>query len=342
MGTAIGDIIKEYSHSLELPELKNKVVAIDAHNILYQFLTSIRGPDGRPLMNANEQVTSHLAGLLYRTSNLIEAGIKPVFVFDGPPHPLKRETLAKRKEIRTQAQKEMETAIEAGDMEKARMLGARAISLNREMIEEAQEAIRLLGFPIIQGKQEGEAQAAYLVEKGLAHAAVTQDYDTLLFGSPTVVRNLAVTGKRKLPYRNAYVNIEPQRYELSEVLKELNLERKQLIWIGMLIGTDFNEKIHLVGPKKALKAVEGKKSFPEVLEGLKKEVEYDWETVEKIFMQPNVDKISSIPETKMDRDAAVAFYCDKHGFDHTRVSNALNKIEKKPEDEKQSTLGKWG
>ena len=125
MGTAIGDLIT--TETIDLASLANKTIAIYAHNILYQFLSSIRGPDGRPLMNSEGQVTSHIAGLLYRTSNLVEAGIKPVFVFDGPPSELKRKTLDKRHAIRTQAKKEMEDAIEAGDLEKARMMGARSV-----------------------------------------------------------------------------------------------------------------------------------------------------------------------------------------------------------------------
>jgi flap endonuclease-1 len=293
-------------------------------------------------MNSEGQVTSHIAGLLYRTSNLVEAGIKPVFVFDGPPSELKRKTLDKRHAIRTQAKKEMEDAIEAGDLEKARMLGARSVSLNKEMIEEAKVALHHLGFPIIQAKQEGEAQAAQLVGKKLAHAVCTQDYDALLFGAPLVIRNMAITGKRKLPYRNAYVNVEPEKVALDAVLNELHVSRQQLIWIGMLIGTDFNDKIPLVGPKKALKAVSRKKSFQEVLTELKTTVDYDPAEVEDLFMHPVVHDITEIPLAKMNRENALAYYCDTHGFDQTRVTNALNKIEKKPEDNKQSTLGKWG
>lgn len=340
MGTAIGDLIS--TEVIDLSSLANKTIAIDAHNILYQFLSSIRGPDGRPLMNSEGQVTSHIAGLLYRTSNLVEAGIKPIFVFDGPPSELKRKTLDKRHAIRTQAKKEMEDAIEAGDLEKARSMGARSVSLNKEMIVEAQEALEYLGFPVIQAKQEGEAQAGQLVNQKLAYAVCTQDYDSLLFGTPITIRNMAITGKRKLPYRNAYVNVEPEKMELEKVLHELKITRKQLVWIGMLIGTDFNEKIPLVGPKKAMKAVVDKKNFKDVLKELKAEVDYDPEEVEELFMHPVVNEIHSLPKSQMDREKALAYYCDRHGFDQTRVTNALNKIEKKPEDNKQSTLGKWG
>ncbi len=340
MGTAIGDLLER--QPIDLQTLSGKIIAIDAHNILYQFLSSIRGPDGAPLMDANGQVTSHLAGLLYRTSNLIEAGIKPVFVFDGPPHKLKKETLEKRHAIRTQAKEEWERALKAGDMEKARLMGARALSLSSEMIEEAKKAMECLGFPMLVGKQEGEAQACYLVQRKLAYAAATQDYDALLFGSPVVIRNMGVTGKRKLPYRNAYVDVTPELIELEKELARLQITRKQLIWIGMLIGTDFNEKVEMVGPKKALKAVMGKESFPDALKATKASVEYNWEEVEDMFLHPAVHEITEIPKPKLDREKALAFFCDTHGFDHVRVGNALNKIEKKPKDEGQKTLGSWG
>ncbi len=340
MGTAIGDLIER--ENIDLEDLAGKTIAVDAHNILYQFLTTIRGPDGKPLMDAQNMVTSHLAGLLYRSSNWVEAGMKPIFVFDGKPHPLKQATLQKRREIRTHAKEEMDKALEVGDIEKARLMGSRAVSLDKEMIEEAQTAMAVLGFPIIQGKQEGEAQATYLVQQRLAYAAGTQDYDTLLFGCPQIIRNIGVTGKRKLPYRNAYVDVHMELIELHKELARLQISREQLIWMGMLIGTDFNEKIPNIGPKKALKAVQGKKKFSEVVEGLKMKVEYDWKEVEELFVHPAVHEIETIPSAKLDREKVIAFYVDKHGFDLTRVTNALNKFEKKPADEKQKTLGSWG
>jgi flap endonuclease-1 len=339
MGTAIGDLV--VSESIELSSLKNKIIAVDSHNILYQFLSSIRGPDGMPLMNSQGTVTSHLAGLLYRTSSLVKEGISPVFVFDGKPHELKTSTLEKRREIRTKAKEQLKEAVESGDLAKARSIGSRAVELTRDMIEEAKKAVEVLGFPVVQGKQEGEAQATFLVQKNLAFATATQDYDALLLGCPVVIRNMAITGKRKLPYRNAYITIEPQRIELEKVLKYNNLTRKQLVWIGMLVGTDYNEKIPLVGPKTALKLVKNKKSFDDVLLSAQKQVDYDWRKVEELFLHPAVNDINEIPQTEMDREKAMEFFTEKHGFDSKRVSNALDKIQKVPEDKSQQTLGSW-
>ncbi|MDF1532396.1 MAG: flap structure-specific endonuclease, partial [ANME-2 cluster archaeon] len=76
MGVELGDIFEK--HETELSDLAGKVVAVDAYNTLYQFLSIIRQRDGTPLKNASGEVTSHLSGFLYRTTNLIEVGIKPV------------------------------------------------------------------------------------------------------------------------------------------------------------------------------------------------------------------------------------------------------------------------
>ena len=61
---------------VDLWDLAGKSVAIDAYNALYQFLAIIRQPDGTPLKDNAGKITSHLSGLLYRNSNLVEMGIK--------------------------------------------------------------------------------------------------------------------------------------------------------------------------------------------------------------------------------------------------------------------------
>ena len=50
---------------------------------LYQFLAIIRGVGGDHLKDSQGRVTSHLSGLFYRNINLMEMGIKLVYVFDG-------------------------------------------------------------------------------------------------------------------------------------------------------------------------------------------------------------------------------------------------------------------
>ena len=72
-----------------LESFSSKIVAIDAYNAIYQFLSIIRGPEGLPLTDSRGRITSHISGLFYRNINFLSLCIKPVYVFDGKPPSLK-------------------------------------------------------------------------------------------------------------------------------------------------------------------------------------------------------------------------------------------------------------
>jgi flap endonuclease-1 len=114
MGVNISDIVPK--KTLEIEQLTGRSIAVDAYNTLYQFLSIIRQPDGSPLMSSKGEVTSHLSGLLYRTSKLVEAGVRPCYVFDGTPPGEKRATLDARMKTRAEAKEKWDTAVEAGDL----------------------------------------------------------------------------------------------------------------------------------------------------------------------------------------------------------------------------------
>ena len=197
MGVDLGDLFDK--KEIELTELKGKVIAIDAYNTLYQFLSIIRQRDGTPLIDSHGEITSHLSGFLYRTTNLVEAGIKPVFVFDGAPPAFKNNTIEERKKIRTEAREKYEVAKAKGDEEEAFKHAQASSRIGGNMIEDAKSLLGFMGVPVVQAPSEGEAQAAFMVREKKAYAAGSQDYDSLLFGASVMVRNLAVSGKRKLP-----------------------------------------------------------------------------------------------------------------------------------------------
>src|SRR5256884_2561737 len=101
---------------LALEDLRGKRVAVDANGELYQFLALIRLRDGTPLKDSSGRITSHLAGLFYRTTRLIaEHGVNLVFVFDGAPPALKAREIAKRREIRQRYEVERAAAVARGD-----------------------------------------------------------------------------------------------------------------------------------------------------------------------------------------------------------------------------------
>ncbi len=340
MGTHLGDLVKK--EQIELDALSNKIVGIDSFNILYQFLSNIRGQDGSPLMDSAGKVTSHLTGLFYRTTNLLSRDIKPVFVFDGKPHPLKEKTRKKRREIRTSAEKKMKEAQKKGDLKEAKKFAQQSSRLTDEMIEEAKKLVELMGLPVIQAKGEGEAQISVMAEKKEVYGCISQDFDALLFGSPVLLRNITVGGKRKVPGRNIYIESFPERIELNKVLEKNEITRKKLVWIGILVGTDFNEKFPKIGPKTALKLVKENDSFEEILKKTEHKIDFDWKEIEKIFLKPEYEEDFEIKFMNADKEKIIELLHEKHQFSKERVANTLDKLQKKLDEKgKQSSLGKW-
>lgn len=340
MGTAIGELLEKQKIGLEF--LECKTVGIDSYNIIYQFLSSIRGQDGTPLMDSGGNVTSHLAGLFYRTSNLFERGIRPVFVFDGKPHPLKAETIKKRQEIRTEAIEKHERALKDGDLEEARKQGSRALHLSKEMLADAKELVKAMGFPLIEAPMEGEAQISVMCSEGKLFGVVSQDYDCLLFGAPKVFRNITVSGKRKAPGKSYYVDISPELIELRGSLEALGISRQKLVWLGILIGTDFNEKFPRIGPKTALKLVQEHESFESICEAAKFSPEFDFKEVEEIFLKPHSTSEYSLEFKAPDREKILEFLCEKHDFSRERIESTLKKLEEKANEKgAQQPLSNW-
>ena len=103
MGVALKDITT--AKEIDLDFLKGKTIVLDTYNILYQFLTTIRGRDGMLLKDSKGNVTSHLVGLFTRTSNLMQRGLKLVFVFDGKAPKLKQKEQEKRSTLKSEAEK---------------------------------------------------------------------------------------------------------------------------------------------------------------------------------------------------------------------------------------------
>lgn len=335
MGIDLGDLFDR--KEISLADLKGKVIAIDAYNTLYQFLSIIRQRDGTPLIDSHGEITSHLSGFLYRTTNLVEEGIKPVYVFDGIPPELKNNTIEERKKIRAKAQEKWDQAKEKGDDQEAYKHAQASSRVKGNMVKDAKILLGYMGIPVIQAPSEGEAQASAIVRDGKAYAAGSQDYDALLFGSPLVVRNLAVTGKKKMA--GIFVEVRPELIELEKGLEALAISREQLVDIAILVGTDYNEGIKGIGPKKALKLIKKTGNINEALRELKMEIP-DLEKIKNLFMNPSVTQEYDIKWKKPDAKALDKFLCDDHDFARIRVTKAVERLIE-ASDEGQKTLDKW-
>lgn len=326
MGVNLKDLLPKKTVDLEY--LKGKSLAVDAYNALYQFLAIIRQPTGEPLVDKRGRITSHLSGLLYRNSNLVELGIKLVYVFDGRPPSLKTAEVERRRMVKEEAAVKYEEALRRGDLEEARIYAQMTSRLEDSMVEDAKRLLSLMGIPWVQAPSEGEAQAAYLAMKNDVWATASQDYDSLLFGAPRLVRNLTITGKRKLPRKKAYVEVNPEIVELNQILKELGISREQLIDIGILIGTDFNpDGVKGVGPKTALKLIKENGCLEKALIKLP-EAKFPEEPakIREIFLKPEVTDDYKLEWKPPDVEGVVKFLCGERDFSEDRVRKALEKM----------------
>ena len=337
MGVKLGGLVSKEEISLE--EMAGKKVAIDAYNALYQFLSIIRDrKTGEPLKDSKGRITSHLSGLFYRTANLIENGIKPAYVFDGEPPSFKKNTIEEREKFRKEARKKWERAIEMG--EEAIKYAQAASFLTEEMVESSKKLLKLMGVPFIQAKSEGEAQCAYMCIKGDVDMVGSQDYDSLLFGAPLLVRNLSITGRRKLPGKDVYIEIKPEIVSLEKTLRSLGIDRKKLIALALLIGTDYNSGVEGIGPKKALSLVKDARRPEEVFEKVEWNDEVDPKTLMNFFISPPVKEKYEL-EWKEPGEKLIDFMVVEHDFSEERVRKVVERIKEKLRSGLQSKLTGW-
>jgi flap endonuclease-1 len=293
MGLQIGEIIpkKEISFS----QLNGKVIAVDAFNAIYQFLTTIRQPDGTPLKDSKGNVTSHLSGLFYRNMNLLLEGMKLIYVFDGMTPKMKEKTHEKRREIRELMQEKYKQAVKDGDVLEMGKYSRRDVSLDERKITESKELLEAMGIAVVQAPGEGEAQASYLTKVGKADAVSSQDYDCLLFEAPLLIQNLSLARKRKTI--SGFREVFPQIIALQEVLQTLEINQEQLLCLGIISGTDYNPGgIKGLGPKKSLAIVREYKTKENIFHALaeedkfaKYELNFDWKKVYEAIKHPALD-----------------------------------------------------
>lgn len=339
MGVDLGDVIPRRKVPLE--SLGNKKIAIDAYNALYQFLAIIRGVGGEHLKDSRGRVTSHLSGLFYRNINLLELNMKLVYVFDGAPPELKAVEIGRRRKQREEAKRQYAVAVEAGDMASARKYAEASTSLRQDMVVESKQLLDAMGIPWVDAPSEGEAQAAVMAVEGTVDAVGSQDHDSLLFGAPLLARNITISGRRRLPSKNIFIDVEPETISLEETLKALEMTREQLIDFGILMGTDFNpDGFKGIGPVRGLKLLKTYHSI-ENIEPLKEEVaKIDYEAIRNLFLHPPAKSGVTPSWGDFKPDALKAFLVDEHSFSAERVDAAVKRVAGL-ESSKTETLEKW-
>lgn len=345
MGLNIREIIPR--KEIEISSLKGKTVCVDAFNSLYQFLSSVRQQDGTPLMDDEKRVTSHLSGIFYRNLALLEQGMKLVYVFDGKAPELKAKTHKKRKEARDVASERYDEAKQSEDIALMKSYSSQLLRLDDEMIKESKELLKAMGIEVVQAPSEGEAEAAYLCKtKEEVYASVSQDYDSLLFGAPILIRNLTLARKRKT--FSGYVEVKPEEIILDDVLKKLEINLDQMICLGILVGTDYNPKgIPRIGQKKALGIVQEFKTPEKIFESMKEKIDeleegdwFDWKIIFDLFKKHETKDVE-FNFNKFDEKKIKEILVERHNFSEERIEKQLDRLRKIEDGKKQTGLGNW-
>lgn len=324
MGVPIWELIPR--RTIDPEDLEGRIIALDAFNTIYYFLSVIRHKiSGEPLKDHAGRVTSHLSGLLYRTVSFLEGGIKPVYVFNGHYPHFKKHTVRRRRAKRKEAARKWKEALRRG--KPALRYAQEAARIDAGIVETSKELLDLMGVPWIQAPSEGEAQCAWMCQQGLVYAAASQDFDTLLFGSPRLVRNLSAITRKEPRSDEVYAEVDPELIELDDVLKMLQLTREQLVLVGLLIGTDFNPGVQKVGPTTALRLVRTHKTLENILVTCRFQRDSDVRQVYEFFLNPPHTNDCRMAWNPPSTDRLYSFLVTQRAFAAERVQGAAQRLE---------------
>lgn len=337
MGIALKELI--IGKEMEIKDLANKIICIDAPMLLYQFLTTIRQSDGGYFTDNNGNITSHLIGINSRITKLIQYGLKLVIVFDGKPPELKKLEQERRKLAKQEAEEKYKIAMEKKDFAEMKKYASRSVHLNAEIIEESKEFLRAFGLPVIVAPSEAEAQGGHMVKKGDAYAVATQDADALMVGCPRIVKNLSLIGKHKKANKLDYQTYKPELVTLSDLLNSAGIDQEQLVLVSILVGTDFNPGgVKGIGPKNALKLVKENPSKDKLKEALGDKIDFDFEEVYRTVKNIPVSDDYELVWKDIDEEKIYEILVTRHNFSEERVKKNLESLKDYSSSKKQSSL----
>jgi len=307
-------------------EVADSVVAVDAHNWLYRYLTTtVKWTNDAVYTTVDGEEVANLVGVVQGLPKFFEHDLTPVFVFDGGVTELKAAEVSERRAKRERAEERRAEAEERGDAVEAARLEARTQRLTDVILETTRELLALLDVPVIDAPAEGEAQAAYMARRGDVDYAGSEDYDTLLFGAPLTLRQLTSKG-------------QPELMDLDATLDRHGISLEQLIDVAILCGTDFNPGVDGVGPKTAMRAITEHGDLWAALETEGWQVP-DADRVRDLFRDPPVTDDYDL-DLDLDPDVAAArdYVIEEWEVDADEVNRGFERIE---ESLVQTGLDRW-
>ncbi|XP_050078962.1 uncharacterized protein LOC126565796 [Anopheles maculipalpis] len=121
------------------------------------------------------------------------------------------------------------------------------VSITDQMRNDCMELLQIFGVPYIVAPMEAEAQCAFLNQIELTDGTITDDSDIWLFGGKKVYKNFFNQQKLVL------------EFTIESIEQMFHMDRKKLIQLALLVGSDYTTGIHGIG---AVTALEILASFP--------------------------------------------------------------------------------
>lgn len=314
--------------SIALDDVGGGVVAVDAHNWLYKYLTTtVRFTDATVYTTESGTEVANLVGIVQGLPKLLAADLTPVFVFDGGPQALKQAELEERREQREADEQRLADAREAGDPVEIARYESRTQRLTDTIQQTTRELFDHLDVPWLDAPAEGEAQAAYMARTDDAvDYAGSDDYDTLLFGAPYTLRQLTSSG-------------DAECMDFEATLQHNELTWRQLVDVAILMGTDFNEGVSGYGPATAVDAIQEHEDIWGVFEAEDIHVDHV-DRIRQLFVDPAVtDDYDLDVSINPDIPAARSYVTDEWGVPGDEVTRGFQRIR---EATQQTGLDEWG
>lgn len=205
-------------------QLKNKRLVIDASNMLYRL-----------------NIDGELIPMLYQTIITFKYyNIVPLFVFDGIPPEEKKEKLQERRKMRIEAAEQYAALMD--DIETKNIsvnntlrsvidrLERTKTRLSVKLIYEAKYLLKSCGIPYIDAVNEADELCAYLVNSGVAWAAISEDMDLFAHGCNRVIRYFSVFQQTCVVY------------ELSGILSKLKMTMADFRSMCVVCSSDYDKE----------------------------------------------------------------------------------------------------
>ncbi|XP_028205651.1 flap endonuclease GEN-like 2 isoform X1 [Glycine soja] len=228
------DVLESCKKTVPLHHLQNKRVCVDLSCWMVQLHSVSKS-------HACVKEKVYLRGLFHRLRALIALNCSLIFVSDGAIPAIKLSTYRRRLNV---GKEQVQVAQNETNLQKATSLQRNMGSEFSCMIKEAKVLGMALGISCLNGIEEAEAQCALLNFESLCDGCFSSDSDIFLFGARTVYRDICLGD-------GGYVVC----YEMTDIERKLGFGRDSLIALSLLLGSDYYQGVHGLGPESACQIV---------------------------------------------------------------------------------------